>query len=428
MAAPYRIGLVGFGNIGTGLVKHLRDFGDTVAQRLEGGIELGGIADVDFDTPREVQPPASAKLTNDWKELVADDSLRAIVELVGVGRDGKPTLAFAIAKATLESGKTFVTANKGLICAHGAELHAIAEKNNAQLFYEASVGAGIPIISSMQTMLAGDRLNGIHGMVNGTCNYIMMRMEQDPSTPVDAVIKDAQDLGYAEPDPTFDVGGHDSAYKIVILAALAFNQKLTFSDVRLEGLTELGAPELAYAKENGLVPKLLASAQLLDDGSADLCVGPAFLPKTHILSGVNGVFNAVLIQGEPIGDTLYYGAGAGQGSTASGLIGDLMLAAKTERAGAKSFYSLTMPSQGGKVASKDAVVGRHYVRLDVESAAVADAVVNVGIPGQVIGKTDKSVIFITEKISFLEYENLLGKIKAAGVNWSSLAHVRFAFE
>ncbi len=280
----------------------------------------------------------------------------------------------------------------------------------------------------MQCSLIGDRITGIHGIVNGTCNYILTKLEADPTIPMPEMIADAQRLGYAEPDPTFDVGGHDSAYKIVILASLAFGQGFKFEDVRLEGITTLGEPEFRYAKNNGLSMKLLASGIQQADGSAELTVGPAFVPSGHVVAGVRDVFNAILLVGEPIGETLYYGAGAGQPSTASGLIADLALAARTQANGAPNPYPLTIPNTPGQVAPKDKSQGRHYLRFKIGSSDEAKAIRNAGLPGDFVDESDSHLSLVTRLITTAELDKLLGSDEFNGVNLQVDTHVRFVLE
>lgn len=425
MPHPIRVGLIGFGNIGTGFVRHVVKYRDLLESRVPGGVELVAIADKEFDRPRDVEPPEGTRLTTNWRELTGDDSIDLIVELVGVGADGKPTLAREIAVAALSSGKHFVTANKGLIAAFGAELHEISEKHGGLLLYEASVGAGIPIIASMQTSLAPDEITAIHGMVNGTCNYILGKLQSDPTIPVEKVIKEAQDLGYAEPDPTFDVEGHDSAYKIVILGSLGFGQELRFEHVRMEGLRKLGESDFEFAFENGSVLKVVASAVRHPDGSAELAVGPAFLPETSVLAGVNGVYNAVLIMGEPIGDTMYYGAGAGQPSTASGLLADVMLASRIQQSKSPNPYPLRIPKGGAKVLPPEKTMGRHYLRF--ADAAARDAVAK-DLPGTPHERPNGAAILVTDRISLADLDKALGKLADSGVSLDTVTHVRFVLQ
>lgn len=421
----FRIALIGFGNIGSGLVRHILEKKELLAARAGVPIELVWIADKEFDRPRGVTPPPTAKLTTNWREAATAANVDAVVELVGVGPDGKPTLAADIARAALGAGKHFITANKGLIAAHGGELHELAAKNGALLLYEASVGAGIPIISSLQTGLAPDRITAIHGIVNGTCNYILTQLDADGSLTMQKAIADAQALGYAEPDPRFDVEGNDTAYKLVILASLAFGQELNVGDVALDGITRLGPEESAYAKANGLAVKLLASATQLADGSASLIVGPAFIPATHVLAGVRDVFNAVLIDADPIGQTMYFGRGAGQGSTGSGLLADAIFAAKLQKAGAPDPQPLRIPRGTRKVTTPDQAEHRYYLRIRTGDAKLAQQAAAI-VGNRKIATEGPSQAFLIDRISQAALDKMLGKLVAAGIPSDTICKVRFA--
>jgi homoserine dehydrogenase len=424
--APFRIALIGFGNIGSGLVRHLIEHKDLLSARLEGGIELAWIADKEFERPRPVTPPPSTKLTTNWREIMADPTVDAVVELVGVGPDGKPSLAYAIAKEALAAKKHFITANKGLIAVHGGELHDLAERNGALLLYEASVGAGIPLISSLQNGLSPDRVKAVHGIVNGTCNYILSRMEEDSSLSMETAVKTAQELGYAEPDPRFDVDGDDTAYKIVILGSLAFGQELRVADVHLDGITKLGKEEMAFAQANNLVLKLLASAVQHPGGGVELTVGPAYIPKSHVISGVRQVYNAVLVDADPIGQTMYFGRGAGQGSTGSGLLADVIFAAKVQRAHMKNPLPLRIP-QGTRVKqAPDQVFYRYYLRVRTSADKALGEKVGGIVGGQSLEAREGYRSFIFERISQSELDKILGKLADAGVSSAQICTVRFA--
>lgn len=427
MTKPYRVGLIGFGNIGSGLVRHLVEEAWTLSDRLGAPIELAAIADREFERDRGVKPPASAKLTTNWREITSDPTIDAVVELVGVGVDGKPTLAKEIAVAALSIGKDFVTANKGLIAVCGGELEALARANNAMCLYEASVGAGIPIISSFQFGLAPNRIQRIDGIVNGTCNYILTRLGSDTSLTMKAAIKEAQDLGYAEPDPRFDVEGNDSGYKIAILASLAFGQEVPVDAVALRGITKLDEPELAFARDNKLGLKLLATGRRHADGGVEVSVSPTFIPETHVLAGVRGVFNAVLVNGDPIGDTLYYGAGAGQNSTGSGLISDLLIGGRRRLQGTPNQFPLRIPKGGYKPFDSSKAEEVFYVRLSglASSDAKAKAVALLG--GTKVEECADWVSLKTAPMGAGKLDNLLEETKALGADLASSAVVRFAF-
>lgn len=301
----------------------------------------------------------------------------------------------------------------------------MAEDYGGLLLFEAAVGAGLPLFTSIQNGLAPDQIVGIHGIVNGTCNYILTRLEEDKSLTLDGAIREAQHLGYAEPDPSFDVGGMDAAYKVSILASLGFGQELHTADVNVDGITRLGDPEFLFAGENGLVLKLLATAELVDGDRARLQVGPCFIPAKHILAGVRGVFNAVLITGVPIGDTLYYGAGAGQGSTASGILSDAILASR-HRGAAVNPYPVKLRKGERRLASSGAAGEARYLRIRCENGAQQMADLRAIGVGRLVGEKGMSLSFVTAPMSDKEYENLVGKVNSLKIPLFDITHVRFA--
>ncbi|CAN5284407.1 hypothetical protein BH09SUM1_BH09SUM1_15570 [soil metagenome] len=427
MATPFRIGLIGFGNIGAGLVRHVMEHADLLADRVPGGVELTAIADVEFERDRGVKPGPGMILTTSWRDLIEDKSIEAIVELVGVGRDGKPSLAYEIAKATLGAGKDFVTANKALIATHGAELEELARANNAMLLYEASVGAGIPLIATMQGALAPDRITQIHGIVNGTCNYILTRIEDDSALTMEAAIAEAQQLGYAEPNPAFDVDGDDAAYKVVILGSLAFGQEVPLSAVRKDGITRLGEPEFSYARENGLAVKLLVSAEHHRDGTVELSVAPTFIPARHVLANVRGVYNGVLINGEPIGETMYYGRGAGQASTASGLLSDVLIAARRRRAGAPNPHSLRIPRGGFRPAPAASSRASVYLRVKFSGEIRSAEALLAAAKGELLSRGPEHAAVRMPQLANSEIDNLLETLTQKGVPLERICCVRYAF-
>ncbi len=420
--APFRIAMIGFGNVGTGLVHHIREHATLLNERIEGGMEFVGIAVRSLDTPRSVDPPSNTLLTDNWRELVDDPSIDAIVEVVGVGSDGKPTIAFEMARAVLTSGKHFVTANKALIAEHGGELQELAEEAGVLLLFEASVGAGIPVITSLQGGLAANKVNSVHGILNGTCNYILTRMEEDPALLLADAVKEAQDLGYAEPDPRFDIEGDDAAYKIAILGSLAFGQELHISDAEKEGITRLSPAELTYARDNDLALRLIASAVCHPGDRLEVSVRPAFLPSRHVLAGVRGVNNAVLVDAEPIGETLYYGAGAGQGSTASGLLADVITAARHWNPDAGNPHPLRIVRGRKTLVGTGAVRGRHYLRIGDDSIPEPE------FACEIIPNEDSGITLITEEITLERLHSFLGMLRQSGIPDEAICHVSFAFE
>src|SRR5690606_16949777 len=260
--------LIGFGNIGTGVVRHVRDYQEVLESRLGRPIRLKTICDVDITRDRGV-PTRGIELTSDYQDITADPEIEAVVELVG-----GTGVSRRIVEACLKAGKHVVTANKALIAEYGAELFDLADKHKVSILFEAAVGAGIPIIKSFQGALLPNRINKIHGILNGTTNYILSRMEDDASADYAAVVADAQRLGYAEPDPTLDVEGVDAAHKIAILGALAFGIDARAADVVREGVTRITAADFAFARERDQTIKLLATAGLDESGALALSVWP----------------------------------------------------------------------------------------------------------------------------------------------------------
>lgn len=317
MKTAINIGIIGFGNIGSGVVRYFQANEELINRRAGCTLRITALADIDLQRPREVKVN-SAILTSDPHKLLDDPELDIIIELIG---GVEPAKSFIL--RALNNKKQVVTANKALLAEHGAELLAAARANNCQLRFEASVGAGIPIIRSVQQALAANRLNAIYGIINGTSNYILTAMAQEQKEFAQA-LADAQQRGYAEPDPTFDIEGIDTSHKIAILASLAFNQDIRAHEVYAEGITKIEQADIQYAEELGYVIKLLGIARINAEEQVSVYVYPTLVPADSLLASVSGVFNGIVIEGVPVGRQLYYGEGAGQGSTASAVLGDVI--------------------------------------------------------------------------------------------------------
>jgi homoserine dehydrogenase len=319
MSDTIRFGIVGFGNIGSGVVDLFTRNREMINARIPRPLELVRLADKDLTTPRPVEVPPSVEFTDDANSVLRGEDIDIVIELVG---GLSPARQFV--ETALRSGKHVVTANKALLADCGAELFTIAAKGDVSLLFEAAVGGGIPIIRTLQQGLTANSLTSVRGILNGTCNYILTRMASEGSKFKD-VLKDAQRLGYAEPDPTFDVEGYDTAHKIAILASLAFGQDIRFSDVFVEGITKVRAEDLALAAEQGCALKLLAIARReAPEAPVEVRVHPALLPRTSSLGGVDGVLNAVEVVGDAVGPVVLIGAGAGPAPTASAVLSDVM--------------------------------------------------------------------------------------------------------
>ena len=300
-------------------------------------------------------------LTTDWREVVCDPEVNLVAELIG-----GTTIAREVVLTSLKLGKPVVTANKALLSAHGEELFAAAKKYGTNLYYEASVCGGIPIIKSLREGFVGNRITALYGIVNGTCNYILTRMKLEGAD-FGAVLADAQKLGYAETPPDLDIDGHDAAHKTGILASLAHGFWINPKNIYVEGIRHISALDIKFAGELGYTIKLLGTVKKLEGSCrVQVSVYPTLVPNAHVLASVNGVFNAVFVQGDIVGDALFYGRGAGKDATASSVlsdIGDAMLDLKT---GIKNRLPAFVPHEcAGAVAPISEVVSQYFVRLNV---------------------------------------------------------------
>ena len=330
MSEAVGVGLVGLGTIGTGVVKVLQRNADVIAQRLGFPLRLVRIADLDLETDRGVDL-TGITFDDDSDALLADPAVDIVIELIGgYGAAKKLTLA------AIANGKHVVTANKALLALHGKEIFDAADAKPVDVAFEASVGGGIPILRSMREGLAANRIESLHGIMNGTTNYVLTEMEKTGED-FEVVLKRAQDLGYAESDPTFDVDGIDAAHKLTLLVAMAFGAELTFKDIPTEGIRSLTPMDFEMAEEFGFRIKLLgiAKSTTADDGveRIEARVHPTMIPRDSLLASVDGAMNAIAVHGDAVGPTLFYGAGAGEMPTASAVVADLMEIAREIRRG-----------------------------------------------------------------------------------------------
>jgi homoserine dehydrogenase len=323
-----RVGLLGCGNVGGALAELLLTRQDEIAARTGVHLSLVGIAVNDISRPRSPEIPAEL-ISDDAAGLVTRDDVDVVVEVIGGLHP-----AHELIDAALRGGKPVVTANKALLAVNGAELADVAAAHGVDLLYEAAVGGAIPVIRPLRESLAGEQIVRVMGIVNGTTNFILSRMEEDGVDYADA-LSEAQSLGLAERDPTADVEGHDAAAKAAILAVLAFGSDVVDADVHREGISGISAADVAYATRLGYSVKLLAVAELVDGGpELSVRVHPTMVPKTHPLASVRGAFNAIFVEGAVSGELMLYGRGAGGGPTASAVLGDLVDASRNLRAGA----------------------------------------------------------------------------------------------
>lgn len=304
-----KIGLIGLGTVGSGVFKSLKD---------NKSVEFVKIAVKDINKPRNIDGLDKSLLTDNAEEIVNNPEIQVVVELVGGIHP-----AFDLIKTALKNGKHIVTANKELLAKNGEELFNIAEENNRVVLYEAAIAGGIPIIMPIKTILAGNRINKIEAILNGTTNYILTKMDMQNASYED-VLKEAQMLGYAEADPTGDVEGFDAAYKITTLATIAFRKRIKIDNVYREGISKIRPIDMKTANELGYKIKLIASAKLDNEGNADVRVHPMLVSKKSTLAHIDYVTNAVSLSGHPIGDITLSGPGAGEFPTASSVIGDIL--------------------------------------------------------------------------------------------------------
>jgi homoserine dehydrogenase len=353
-SVPVRVGVLGYGNVGSALVRLLATDGPTIAARTGVFLEVVRVAVRDVTEDRSAGLPDGC-LTNDAEAVVIDPDVDVVVEVMGGVEPARGLVLTA-----LKSGKPVVTANKELLADAGAELFEAAVASGVDLLYEASVAGAIPLIRLLRESLAGERITRVMGIVNGTTNYILTRMTEDGAS-YDEALKEAQRLGYAERDPRADVEGLDAAAKAAIVASIAFGTRVVAGDVHREGITKVSADDIAVAGRLGYVVKLLAVAERAGDEVA-VRVHPAMVPASHPLASVRDSFNAVFIEGEAVGELMLYGRGAGGTPTASAVLGDLVDAAHNLRAGGSG---RTSALDRAGVRPIDELSSEYYLNLDV---------------------------------------------------------------
>jgi len=310
------IGLIGWGTVGCGVVQVLRENGDVIESRLGVPLELRRVADLDLERARPVAV-APEVLTKNIEDILKDPEIEIVIELIGGLEAAKSVICSAI-----ENGKHVVTANKALLAHEGNELFGLAQKKGLSIGFEASVGGGIPIIKSLREGLASNRISTFFGILNGTANYILTKMTDDKLSFADA-LKEAQALGYAEADPTLDIEGADTAHKLAIASAIAFGTPIQLDRVYIEGISGIDPLDIQYAEEFGYRLKLLAIARN-DHNRLEMRVHPTLIAQNHVLASVKGVYNAVHIEGNAVGDVMLYGMGAGMMPTGSAVVSDLI--------------------------------------------------------------------------------------------------------
>jgi homoserine dehydrogenase len=411
-----KVGLIGLGTVGSGVVEIFRRHGADFGRRVGVDVELVKFADRSPERAEVLGIPAE-QFTTDAADVIGDPDIDIVIELIGgTGAARKVVLA------ALKTGKSVVTANKALMAAHGQEVMEAAEVAGVDIAFEASVGGGIPIISPLKHCLVSNEITSVLGIVNGTTNYMLTRMTDDGLSYEDA-LAEAQQLGYAEADPSADVDGLDAAAKIAILASIAFNSRVTFDEVHAEGIRDLMPLDIAYAAEMGYAIKLVAIARRTD-GAIDVRVHPTMIPADHPLAKVDGVYNAIYVVGDSVGETMFFGEGAGSLPAASAVVGDVIDVARHIQRGCLALVGCTCNEQL-RVRAIDELVTRYYLRLTVSDrpgvlARVADVFGNNGVSlASVIQKgapgASADIVWVTHEASEGSMRTALADLEALDV-------------
>jgi homoserine dehydrogenase len=380
------VGLIGFGTVGTGVVKLLKENAGVISDKLGARLILKKIADLDTTTDRGVKT-APGVLTSNVNEILDDPEIGIVIELIGGYEPAKRFVLKAIS-----AGKHVVTANKALLALHGDEIYALAAEKGVEVLYEAAVGGGIPVLSAIKGNMAANRFTTILGILNGTCNYILTRMTKEGSDFAD-VLKAAQDLGYAEADPTFDIEGIDTAHKLALLISLCFGTRVPFDQIYTEGITAISALDISFAQQFGYRIKLLAIGKRNGD-TVEARVHPTMIPVHYPMADVDGPFNAIRLTGDFVGPVMLYGRGAGMEPTASAVVGDVIDIARNILAGIGCRVAArgTMEPSMKDLAIKPMgeIVSRYYLRFS--------AVDRPGVLAAIAGALGKNNISIESMI------------------------------
>ena len=415
------VGILGFGTVGAGVADGLLKHREVMAARLGVDIVLRKIADLDITTDRGISVPKEV-LTTDASAAIADPGIQIVVETIG-----GTGIAKKLVLEALNAKKCVVTANKKLLAEHGREIFDTAAANGVDIYFGASVGGGIPIIRVVREALASNDIESIHGILNGTCNYILTRMENE-GLPFDEVLKDAQKLGYAEANPSLDIDGFDTAHKACILSALAYGFQPTLDQVQVEGIRNLSGTDVRYAADFGYRIKLLACVAK-DGDEVEVGVHPTLIPFTHMLANVNDAFNAAMVKGDMSDYTMYYGRGAGRQPTASTVVGDIGDIARNLAHG-ETRYARAVPDYAeGRIRLRAAgdIVSKFYIRFMVADKPGAFGViasilgrhaVSISAASQKAGNVGNEpvpVVVLTHEAKTADVEAALSEIKGSGV-------------
>ncbi|MBP7647035.1 MAG: homoserine dehydrogenase [Comamonas sp.] len=437
---PIQVGLLGIGTVGSGTFNVLQRNQDEIRRRAGRGIEIAMVADLDTTRAKQVVGDA-VKVVGDAREIIANPEIDVVVELIG---------GYGIAKAlvleAIAAGKHVVTANKALLAVHGTEIFKAAAEKGVIVAYEAAVAGGIPIIKALREGLTANSIQWVAGIINGTTNFILSEM-RDKGLDFDVVLKEAQRLGYAEADPTFDIEGVDAAHKVTLMSAIAFGIPVQFDKAYVEGITKLAGADIKYAEQLGYRIKLLGITKRTDKG-VELRVHPSLIPAKRLIANVEGAMNAVVVNGDAVGTTLYYGKGAGSEPTASAVIADLVDIARLHGADpaysvpALAFQSHTLAAAGHElpVLAMADVVTSYYLRIRVADEAgvlakITTLLANAGISIDAViqreadevggeGSTQTDLIILTHDTREGDMNKALAEIQALSTVLTPITRIR----
>ena len=437
---PIQVGLLGIGTVGSGTFNVLQRNQEEIRRRAGRGIEIAMVADLDTTRAQQVVGD-KAKVVADAREVIANPDIDVVVELIG---------GYGIAKAlvleAIAAGKHVVTANKALLAVHGTEIFQAAAAKGVIVAYEAAVAGGIPIIKALREGLTANSIQWVAGIINGTTNFILSEM-RDKGLDFDVVLKEAQRLGYAEADPTFDIEGVDAAHKATLMSAIAYGIPVQFDKAYVEGITKLSTADIKYAEQLGYRIKLLGISKRTDKG-IELRVHPALIPSKRLIANVEGAMNAVVVYGDAVGATLYYGKGAGSEPTASAVIADLVDIARMDgsdpahRVPALAFQSSSLAAAGNElpVLPMADVVTSYYLRIRVADetgvlSQITTLLANAGISIDAViqreadevggeGSTQTDLIILTHDTREGEMDKALAEIQALSSVLSPITRIR----
>ncbi|TFY98785.1 homoserine dehydrogenase [Ramlibacter rhizophilus] len=429
---PIQVGLLGIGTVGSGVFNVLQRNQTEITRRAGRGIEIAMVADLDTERARTVVGEG-VRVVADARAVIANPDIDIVIELIG-----GYGIARQLVMEAIEAGKHVVTANKALLAVHGTEIFAAAHRRGVMVAFEAAVAGGIPIIKALREGLTANRIEWIAGIINGTTNFILSEM-RDKGLDFEAVLKEAQRLGYAEADPTFDIEGVDAAHKATIMSAIAFGIPVQFDKAHVEGITKLGAQDIRYAEQLGYRIKLLGIAKRRDSG-VELRVHPCLVPARRLIANVEGAMNAVMVQGDAVGTTLYYGKGAGSEPTASAVIADLVDVTRLHTADAAhrvphlAFQPDSLSDQ--PVLSMSEVVTSYYLRLRVADQAgvlaqVTGLLAGAGISIDAIlqreageGENQTDLIILTHDVREGTMDEVLAQVQALPTVVAPIVRIR----